>query len=472
MNYQFKKFCIDVCRIKSHTVALFKELLADESAKKFVEPFADKYSNYAYLNNHENFGDPDFAKESVGFELLGDMINSVFFKCIRIEERRVYIMHEELSEYHRKMLFIQRCLMYVFRNISKCYSGYSRIRTIHNLPGCHKRRLLSLISNYYYVGKVDISKFFESATSLKYLENDLSVPNDFNLRLSAAETSKSMVEKLYCAAAWNGVIPTGATYASDMADVYLIKVHKNIPNSDTIFMRYVDDIFFCSNDSTGIMSFETHKLLDEAVKKMGLNLNYKKSKAADIRLTGINILGFNIRYHKALSIESKLRREVLSHIAEQGTLPTDPSLFGKTAYYFRESANPLHFLMTMRMGYFKSHPEPFENFQQYKDFVACFSRPHSQSSGVITLDLKKRSIFNGFLNQIFPNVFDFIRVSCIYIGHNGDIIADINHHLRTKKVINRFGFPCKAVSNTAQMFVIKKDTIPSHIYERLLNGTN
>lgn len=321
-------------------------------------PKEDVLNAIETLIDYNNLFLIDFDEYSKKVKTLSDFVgncnNTILFRNFRTDKGRE--------------------VCYINKQIPDIYSD--RIKEIHSNIRSLIGRLtprLNLIKNQNstdsYVDinydqmaiKSDISSFFRSVrfeNVIKYLSKTFLVKNILMYSKSQTENKELRVFERIEIALWgfigclfhNGIIPTGARYANDLAACYLNNLVFNTFRKDMLYSNrariyvYVDDLLFLGEEGN---VKEFYAEFEKAINKGGLYLNYKKTQYFYPKngILEYSSLGrtrkFDFTTGFVSKVDSKARKKCLDIIKERREYDASEKGIINYALYMRHGANKI-----------------------------------------------------------------------------------------------------------------------------------
>lgn len=252
---------------------------------------------------------------NVNISLYGRFTNSVIFRHVTVQDRRISIINRHLPSSAREYTEEK------FKQISKRF--YKMYHSMHLVNNSVQDSVVGFVKGKSYIdharshlgcvsaASVDISKFYDSISLLNIINKNLfyrSLCASFMHKTGLAFEVESfkhpdhfmILEKIFSTMniqfiaamnflTHNGLLPTGAHYSPNVSNLVLGSLDFDILNMisnsehDIKYTRYADDICVSSTqskDSDGkyIIGMDLIKDIESVVRDNGFYLNYDKTK--------------------------------------------------------------------------------------------------------------------------------------------------------------------------------------------------
>ena len=297
-------------------------------------PEADVKFSIDGIKNFKTFQTGDFDEYCRMMKILSDFVgncnNTILFRNFKTDKgREVCYINKNIPE--EIVTEIKDIFSRVKYSLKRMTLSLRFMRNLRTVLGIHDSRSTSTII------KADISSFFKSVRFENVMQYAPKVFKKENIGLYAeselVNDGSRMYERLEVAL-WaflsclfhNGVVPTGAQYANDLANyhlynVLLINFDKRLrAGTNAAVSVYVDDLMFSGEEGDVKAVFAE---FEKALNKGGLYLNYKKTQYfyPGENKVEFSLLGYrrnaNSRGVVQAKVNSKIRKRCLDITKER-----------------------------------------------------------------------------------------------------------------------------------------------------------
>ena len=297
-------------------------------------PEADVKSSIEGIKNFKTFQTGDFDEYCRMMKTLSDFVgncnNTILFRNFKTDKgREVCYINKNIPE--EIVAEIKDIFSRVKYSLKRMTPHLRFMRNLRTVLGIHDSRSTSTII------KADISSFFKSVRFENVMQYAPKAFKKENISLYAeselVNDGSRMYERLEVAL-WaflsclfhNGVVPTGAQYANDLANyhlynVLLINFDKRLrAGTNAAVSVYVDDLMFSGEEGDVKAVFAE---FEKALNKGGLYLNYKKTQYfyPSENKVEFSLLGYrrnaNSRGVVQAKVNSKIRKRCLDITKER-----------------------------------------------------------------------------------------------------------------------------------------------------------